>query len=283
MLRWQDGNGKDVLERSDGFLVHGGQGLAPWLPSNWRLNSFPAGWTLPHLERWFDYAISTAESDFPPITNGIGVRRDHPDAPTARGLVAHAHMIVRHRGIQGWHPERRQAMDRDGCIAELRELQHFVRTAILTPPVSKLPSNTIILLGDRCCQIGDSRPVVLGEPMNDVLQSFLAQPAMDERQLVTKSGRDDAVKVLRQLKDWEDGMFAPAIDFPTSKNRGGYHVRIKDARPQKTPPTPHSPPIDPCKPAQTAGQWECENYSPPQPNCHAGPGQPRPRGHCRPA
>ena len=86
---------------------------------------------------------------------------------------------ARHRGIQNWHPEPRQAMDRDGCIAELRELQHFFRAALSTSTAAELPPNTIVLLGERCYRIGDNRPVVLGEPMNDVLQSFLAQPAMD--------------------------------------------------------------------------------------------------------
>ena len=47
------------------------------------------------------------------------------------------------------------------------------------------------------------------------------------------------MKVLRQLKDWEDGTFAPAIDLPTSKNRGGYHVRIRDAQTTKDPSYPH--------------------------------------------
>src|SRR5262249_13402648 len=74
------------------------------------------------------------------------------------------------------------------------------------------PQYAVILsLGERCYQIGAHRPVVVSDAFDEILQAFLRQPAMDERQLSQCSDLEDAVKILRKLAEWNGGLFAPAI------------------------------------------------------------------------
>jgi hypothetical protein len=127
-LLWKNGRGEDVLHDLDhsGCLLMGCQRDATWLPEGWDMDVFPTGWTLPHLEHWFTYALCIAgmedRGDIPP-----GSEKSPSYAPTPRGLVTHAHLILRHLGLPGAPPEPRVAMDRQGCLAELRDLLAFFR------------------------------------------------------------------------------------------------------------------------------------------------------------
>jgi hypothetical protein len=129
---WRNARGEEVLHQTDGYLLMGCQEEATWLPEGWRMDVFPVGWTLPHLERWFTYAFTIVEEvnaderfDIPP-----GSDRSPTYAPTPRGLVAHAHLIVRHLGLPDSPTEPRGPMDRLGCLAELRDLLGFFRRAL---------------------------------------------------------------------------------------------------------------------------------------------------------
>jgi hypothetical protein len=112
-------------------------------------------------------------------------------------------------------------------VNRLREIVDMLRRALGNETGQAPATNTIVSLGNRCYRIANHRPVVIGTDEDYILQAFLKCPAMDEQQLREKSGLPDAVKVLKGLASWLDGIFAPAINFPGGKNRGGYHVRIR--------------------------------------------------------
>lgn len=62
----------------------------PWLPDGWCLRLAPLGLTAEHLRQWFDHAINMATAR---------PRFDYtPDMDTARWLVDHARLLVRHVG-----------------------------------------------------------------------------------------------------------------------------------------------------------------------------------------
>jgi hypothetical protein len=137
---WRNRRGKEIILPTDGYLVMGSQKEATWLPEGWRMDVYPAGWAPAHLERWFDYAFTMVEEvnaderhDIPPRSD-----RSPPYAPTSRGLVTHAHLIVRHLRLPGSPTEPRGPMDRLGCLAELRDVLDFLRRALQgrqEPPV----------------------------------------------------------------------------------------------------------------------------------------------------
>jgi hypothetical protein len=95
------------------------------------------------------------------------------------------------------------------------------------PSVSQHPPNTIVFKGSRQYQIGEHPPNMVTCPEDAVLQPFLKPPAIDDPAL---RGLANAVsepgKILRGLRRKYNGMFAPAIDLPGGKGKGGYHVRI---------------------------------------------------------
>jgi hypothetical protein len=134
-LVWTNAGGKEVLHplAHSGCLLGWCRSDATWLPEGWTAEVFPAGWTLDHLEAWFRYALVMAGEDT--INNK---RRDIPSgsdwspayAPTPRGLVTHAHLILRHLGLPNSPTEPRGAMDRAGCLAELRDVLGFLRRAM---------------------------------------------------------------------------------------------------------------------------------------------------------
>jgi hypothetical protein len=132
-LLWENRRGEQVLYPTDGFLLGNGREAATWLPKGWEMDVFPTGWTQGQLECWFDYAlkISSIEnrSDIPP-----GSDTSPPYAPAPRGLVAHAHMILRHLGLQNSPQEPRGPMDRAGCIAELRDVLGFLQRTFEPQP-----------------------------------------------------------------------------------------------------------------------------------------------------
>jgi hypothetical protein len=139
-LLWRNGRDEEVLHQTDGYLLEGCQSDATWLPAGWEMNTFPMGWTLPHLERWFDYALAIAamedRPDIPP-----GSERSPTYAPTPGGLVANAYLIVRRLRLPGSPLEPRGPMDRAGCIAELRDVRDFFRMA-MGQEVSAAPLST---------------------------------------------------------------------------------------------------------------------------------------------
>jgi hypothetical protein len=131
-LAWTDENGHEIVRSTDGFLVGSCHAQAQWLPDSWEMEVFPAGWTLPHLEAWFTYAIRVARiPDRPDLTGRSNP--DQADIPNPRGLVAHAHLILRHLAIPASPKEPKIAIDQPGCIAELREVWEFIRNAV--PPI----------------------------------------------------------------------------------------------------------------------------------------------------
>jgi hypothetical protein len=136
-LVWTNARGKEVLHELEitRCLLMGCGSDATWLPEGWTIDVIPAGWTLRHLESWFEYALILAEDDDLNNNRGdIPSRSDKSPSylPTPRGLVTHAHLILRHLGFSGSPPEPRGQMDRAGCIAELREVRDFIRRAFVS-------------------------------------------------------------------------------------------------------------------------------------------------------
>lgn len=125
-LAWVDRNGTQIIGPTDGYLLSTCHSSALWIPNSWEISVFPAGWTLPHLKAWFDYAIKTAKIGDTPETGPAGV-------PSSRDLVAHAHIVLRHLALPGSPREPKGPMDRFGCVAELRELLAFVQEFV--PPL----------------------------------------------------------------------------------------------------------------------------------------------------
>jgi hypothetical protein len=97
------------------------------------MDVIPTGWTMPHLEAWFGYALSVANDDH--LNNNRCDLVPGSDAsptylPTPRGLVTHAHLIVRHLALPSSPTEPRGLMDRAGCLADLRDVLNFFRRAL---------------------------------------------------------------------------------------------------------------------------------------------------------
>src|SRR5262249_23055104 len=126
VLVWKNAAGQEVCHPlcDRCFFLWGCQHDATWLPDGWGMDLFPTGWTLPHLEASFRYAedlagddrINNTRGDIPP---GSDVSPSY--LPTPRGLVTHAHLIVRHLELPNPPSEPRIEMTRAGCLAELRD------------------------------------------------------------------------------------------------------------------------------------------------------------------
>jgi hypothetical protein len=54
-----------VLHQTEGTgcVLGSGRRDARWLPDGWDRDAYPTGWTLAHLERWFDCALQVAQID----------------------------------------------------------------------------------------------------------------------------------------------------------------------------------------------------------------------------
>jgi hypothetical protein len=98
------------------------------------------------------------------------------------------------------------------------------------PPAGKTPPATIVSLDDRRYRVGDSRPVVVSDVEDTVLQAFADESPMDASRLIDKAGFDRAPRVLKSLREKYSGIFAPAITCPGRKGQGGYHVAIQQAQ-----------------------------------------------------
>jgi hypothetical protein len=138
-LAWKNCVGEWVLHPTDdGLLLHNCQRDATWLPAGWEMDVFPTGWTLPHLEAWFECAFGMASiDDRGDIFRGSDKSPRY--APTPRGLVAHAHLIVRHLCLANAPTEPRGPMDRAGCLAELRDVLAYFRRTLHTGPLGSDP------------------------------------------------------------------------------------------------------------------------------------------------
>jgi hypothetical protein len=132
-LAWTTAAGREVLHclSGDGCLLGSGHEEAGWLPERWQARCYPAGWTLPHLEAWFAYALDCSRDlargkHVPDGPAGLG-----PDwLPSPRGLVHHAHLIVRHLALPDPPTEPRGEMTTAGCLAELDDVLDFFRAAL---------------------------------------------------------------------------------------------------------------------------------------------------------
>jgi hypothetical protein len=90
-LCWESARGETVIRPIDGsrLLLMFCHEDATWLPEGWGMDVYPVGWAPPHLERWFEYALSMA---------GMEDRNDIPEGRTG------ARPTPRRRG--GWSPTR---------------------------------------------------------------------------------------------------------------------------------------------------------------------------------
>jgi hypothetical protein len=130
-LSWKNKREKEVLHAlyHTGCLLRACRRDATWLPKGWEMDVFPAGWTRPHLESWFEYALDIARiEDRPDISPGSD--KSPAYAPTPRALVSHAFLIVRRLRLPNSPIEPRGLMDRAGCQAELRDVLDFFRGAL---------------------------------------------------------------------------------------------------------------------------------------------------------
>lgn len=111
-LAWQRSDGLWVIHpvSIDGLLVLRGRQEATWLPEDWTMETYPAGWDPCHIEAWFKHAIYIMRESRNP-----------------RDLVDHAHLILCHLQLPNSPSAPRETMDRGGCGAYLREVQAFLR------------------------------------------------------------------------------------------------------------------------------------------------------------
>jgi hypothetical protein len=183
-LVWTNAKGVDVLHDLDTTycLLMGCRNDATWLPEGWSLDVIPAGWTLRHLEHWFEYALNVAQDD--ELNNNRGdIPSDSDKSPSylpiPRGLVAHAHLIVRHLGLPSSPMEPRGLMDRAGCVAELRDVLGFFRR----------------MLSSDACEEQLQRPVPLGEPTISEPHSIMprSKPRVNARMLETIQANPEAM------------------------------------------------------------------------------------------
>jgi hypothetical protein len=151
-LVWTARDGKEVIRGTsgDGLLLAAGVEYATWLPAGWRLFCYPAGWSPAHVDRWLDFAASLVEATQKHETVRAGLADGgDPSLPSPRNLVAHGHSIVRHLGLEGCWPEPRTGYDRDGYLAELRDLREFFRKGVAgrgTAPVAGLKGEDDVIL-----------------------------------------------------------------------------------------------------------------------------------------
>jgi hypothetical protein len=183
-LVWRNAKGREVMHDLDVtcFLLMGCRIDATWLPEGWSLDVIPAGWTLRHLEHWFEYALNVVQDD--DLNNNRGDIPSGSDKspcylPTPRGLVAHAHLIVRHMGLPNSPLEPRGLMDRAGCVAELRDVLAFFRR----------------MLSADACEEQLQGAVPLGEPTLSEPHSIMprSKPRVNARMLETIRANPEAM------------------------------------------------------------------------------------------
>lgn len=239
-LTWQNAQGKGVVHDVDaaGCLLGSGQCDATWLPQGWSMNVYPAGWTLTHLKRWFEYAINMAtddtsnntRSDIPP---GWDISPSY--APTPRGLVTHAHLILRHLATQfagsDAPVEPKGPTDRAGCLAQLRDVLAYIQSALGQPK----PLATVAINADEPQVVLselDLSALVMGKPKGkltkpqfDVVKALLSagKDGLTKDELDRRSKHGDSRKIMQRLAnsdaDWQQVLLLPG--------KTGMRYRIK--------------------------------------------------------
>jgi hypothetical protein len=258
-LVWTRARGEDVIRALDhsGCLLSGCQQDATWLPDGWKMAVFPAGWTLPHLEAWFGYALGMAGDDeFNNNRKGIPPDSDESPAyaPTPRGFVTHAHLIVRHLRLPNPPAEPKVPMDRAGCLAELRDVLAYFRGALqpggqqpvqqqaaplqiavptggraLTPLPHDGGLLTVWHHGGRSYSTDGKMPFLVPNEEHNALSAFLDRGEALDTKALEKNGVSNVSAVMGKLAR----RFGDAVRLPKVKGEG-YFVRVRTAE-QGTP------------------------------------------------
>ena len=171
MLAWKNSAGIEVLHQTDGLILSG-HNDASWLPAGWEMDVYPAGWKLPHLQRWFQHALIVARiterPDLPNIAENQLCSILGPSyAPTPRGLVHHAFLILRHLAFPGAPKEPTFHMDWPGCIAALREVANFIEQAMTA--TDSVPSETVVDNSVSTLPVGSPKSK---EPSKDAYKAY---------------------------------------------------------------------------------------------------------------
>jgi hypothetical protein len=117
--------------------------LTPWLPEEWEMMLYPTGLGLPNLEEWFRVVVENTEAKTPfgsdylfrmgnadESFNRGESRFGVPQCPTVRGMVRHAHKIIKHLRLTGGPPEPVNPLaDRASYITHLEHVRDFLRQA----------------------------------------------------------------------------------------------------------------------------------------------------------
>jgi pyrimidine deaminase RibD-like protein len=190
-LLWTNARGEQVLSPTgEGLLLGHHRGEATWLPDGWEMDVFPAGWTLAHVEAWFNLALNFAKVE-PRGDIPAGSDASPSYLPTPRGLVTHAHLIVRHLGLPNSSGEPRGVLDRAGCIAELRDLLLFFRRSLKPSTVAKGGSEAPVTAGSGKCDEEHS-PEVPTEIRACAAESYDASKIIARAQAVQKLHEEEA-------------------------------------------------------------------------------------------
>lgn len=92
------------------------------------------------------------------------------------------------------------------------------------------PQNEAVWLSGGRVRVGD-QTIQLEEQEADVLQALVETGAAAGPELVERSGRSDAVRILKSITS-KHSMLAPYISRPGARGRGGYKTTIKSSNRQ---------------------------------------------------
>jgi hypothetical protein len=122
---WRSRYGRTRLEWTDGCILDCEPGEAPWLPGSWPVLIVPLGFEWPRLRRWFEAALSCVQT----------LKRAPPaQQAEARDWVEAAYVLLRELSLQDSPVEPRGDLDVRSCLAELRDVEDFVRRAMTKGP-----------------------------------------------------------------------------------------------------------------------------------------------------
>jgi hypothetical protein len=140
-----------------------------------------------------------------------------PVAPEHLPLLAEAVDAARRHGAA----EEKERLAVLGAVHE-----QGAAGALAPVPPGRAPDDIIWHVGERQYRVGKWSGLV-SDAEDDVLQTFVDQPAQDRATLMARSGREDPGRVLRDLRKKYGGVFAAAVHPPGKKGRGGYCVRVE--------------------------------------------------------
>jgi hypothetical protein len=164
VLMWENNQQKRVLYSTDGHLLSAGKGDATWLPDGWTMDTYPAGWTLSHIQAWFKCAFGFASITERPDLEA-GSEKSPSYAPTPRGLVSHAFLIVRHLKMKGGPKEPTGPMDVHGCLAALREVQEFIESSMRVSGKASAGENGAVRVKEVILLVHGIRTFASWQPM----------------------------------------------------------------------------------------------------------------------